>query len=283
MENEFFHSILRALWFNTPEAVLVIDVEGCITHCNNQITPILGWKPVELIEQRVEVLIPSDRQQMHVSHREKYQQNPFPRKMGEKGSALLQAKKKDGSVAPVDISLSRIHYQDQSSTLVIIRDAMDRFEYEERLRFLSSHDALTGLYDRGYLEEALDRMEREVEGVIGIIAADIDELKKVNDTFGHEAGDQHIRRAARILADAAPRDAVVARFGGDEFVLIIPGTDAEGLGEVVARIAQGCEAWRETPRLGISVGVGLSTQGEGLRATFRRADEKMYQMKKYRK
>lgn len=96
---------------------------------------------------------------------------------------------------------------------------------------LSNTDVLTGLYNRRYLNEALDR-EWKRSGrenrLISIILFDIDHFKQINDTFGHQAGDAYLKKTAATLSSVFKRDSdIVARYGGEEFIVLLPGTDAE--------------------------------------------------------
>jgi two-component system, cell cycle response regulator len=157
---------------------------------------------------------------------------------------------------------------------------------EDRIRYLSMHDSLTDLYNRGYFEEEMARIERGRCFPVSIMMADLDGLKKINDTQGHAIGDSLIRDAAHILRRAVRSSDVVARMGGDEFALILPETDPQSAAVVVERI-RGIETEFNggSPLYQVSFSIGVATSGQGtpLSRTLKGADERMYQDKFARK
>jgi diguanylate cyclase (GGDEF)-like protein len=157
---------------------------------------------------------------------------------------------------------------------------------EEKILYLSMHDSLTGLYNRGYFEEEMTRIERGRCFPVSILMADLDGLKKINDTLGHAIGDSLIRDAANILRQAVRPSDVVARLGGDEYAMILPGTDDLSVAGVVERIRgieskfnRGFRAYQ----VSFSIGVATSGQGAPLSGTLKIADERMYLEKFARK
>jgi diguanylate cyclase (GGDEF)-like protein len=187
---------------------------------------------------------------------------------------------------PVNIHLDfRImpgHEDDFSWALVAIQDISARKKAEDYLRYLGTHDVMTGLYNRAYFEETLLRLEKKRRDPISIIIADLNDLKATNDTLGHQAGDALIRRAAEVFKANSEGDHVAARIGGDEFIIILPGLDELAAAETIARldelIALNNKYYRE-PELSISMGTATSWPGISLEKVFGRADHAMYDSK----
>lgn len=126
--------------------------------------------------------------------------------------------------------------QSLDRVLVSLEDITARRQAENYLRYLGTHDVMTGLYNRAYFQEELKRLGGGRYYPISILIADLDGLKKTNDTFGHEAGDGLIRRASEVLRAGFRQEDVVARIGGDEFAVIMLQTDAEAAADAILRI-----------------------------------------------
>ena len=164
-------------------------------------------------------------------------------------------------------------------------DITERKQYEHQLQYLSVHDALTGLYNRMYFEAELKRLGRGRRFPVGIVVADLDDLKKVNDSLGHSSGDEMIRTVARLLAEAFRGDDSVCRIGGDEFAVLLPGADEAAVAAALARVRSLMDAAAVeggTPP-GISLGGASARSPEELEGALALADRFMYADKRSRK
>lgn len=163
-----------------------------------------------------------------------------------------------------------------------ILDITERKQTEEKLRYMSTHDPLTGLYNRAYFQEELERLEQGRQFPVSIVVSDIDKLKYVNDTLGHAAGDDLITRAALMLKGAFRAEDVVARIGGDEFAVLLPTADAVVVEEALARVMSKIEASNSSDvsfALSMSFGAATASKGDRLEETLKLADKRMYQHK----
>lgn len=174
----------------------------------------------------------------------------------------------------------------ENEVTIFIRDITRRKVYEEQLRHLSSHDALTGLYNRTFYEAELDRLASSRRYPVSIIIIDLDGLKTINDSYGHAAGDKMICKAADILKSAFRADDLVARTGGDEFTVLLPESGVEALKVSVKRI-ESClnEANKVEDGFFVkfSLGTAIAESNEKLHGAVKMADMKMYQNKAIRK
>ncbi|MBI5297918.1 MAG: PAS domain S-box protein [Chloroflexi bacterium] len=164
-----------------------------------------------------------------------------------------------------------------------IKDITERRRAEEELRYLGTHDALTGLYNRSFFEEEVTRLERGREFPVSIVMADVDHLKITNDRDGHAAGDEILRRAAYVLVAAFRAEDVIARIGGDEFAVLLPATDAAAAELSLQRVRQLVaenNAGRFGPALRLSLGASTAGHSVSLTSALQEADTRMYRDKR---
>ncbi|WP_218852460.1 diguanylate cyclase [Carboxydothermus ferrireducens] len=164
-----------------------------------------------------------------------------------------------------------------------VRDVTERKIMENELKYCSTRDVLTGLYNRAFFEEEVKRMEKGREYPISVLICDLDNLKAVNDMFGHDKGDLLLKRAAEVLRNGVRQSDVVARIGGDEFGILLPGTSREAAEEIAQRILEKVGEYNKLhPDLPLSLSIGVSTAlkpGASLWETLREADDAMYRNK----
>jgi diguanylate cyclase (GGDEF)-like protein/PAS domain S-box-containing protein len=168
----------------------------------------------------------------------------------------------------------------------IATDVTDLKLGEEKLRYLGLHDPLTGLYNRIYFEEEISRIEKTRFGTVGILSCDVDGLKLVNDTLGHDQGDRLLAAAARVIRGSFREGDLAARIGGDEFAIILPNTTESAVENACQRIQEAVDAYNAvTPELPLSISVGFAIRNgshKNLKDVFKEADNHMYRKKLYR-
>jgi diguanylate cyclase (GGDEF)-like protein/PAS domain S-box-containing protein len=164
-----------------------------------------------------------------------------------------------------------------------VATAIERKRIEEKIRYLSFHDALTDLYNRAYFEEELERYNFPRYYPLSIMMVDINGLKVINDTFGHHKGDKLLQHFASLLNSISRKGDVIARLGGDEFAILLPSTTSQETHRICERIRKICEEDSIKPiYLRPSIALGHATQkGEyqNTEALLKEADKRMYQDK----
>ena len=169
----------------------------------------------------------------------------------------------------------------EDQVVVVVRNITERKQAEERLKYLSFHDMLTGIYNRSYFEEELKRLDTKRQTPLSIIMGDVNGLKIVNDTFGHQAGDKLLIDAAAILKDICRKEDIVCRFGGDEFAILLPKTKKETALRICNRIRKAC-AKTEQDMVPIRFALGVATREDLAQAfdvVLREAENMMYRDK----
>lgn len=159
----------------------------------------------------------------------------------------------------------------------IANDVTSRKEVEVKLRHDCTHDVLTGLYNRAYFDEELERFAHGRMFPLSVVIADVNQLKNTNDTLGHRAGDDLIRSVAQIILHAFRSGDVVARIGGDEFAVLLPQTRETVAEEAVSKIRNSPELI--TGKVSIAFGIASAECKEQLVEAMKLGDERMYQDK----
>jgi diguanylate cyclase (GGDEF)-like protein len=174
------------------------------------------------------------------------------------------------------------HERDWSLVQVALTDITARKKAEAYLEFLGKHDVLTKLYNRSFYLDEINRLERAGLAPTTIIVADLNGLKAANDQLGHAVGDEMLRRAGEILGKVVEKPAHAARIGGDEFVILLPGTEERAgtaLAENILKMIDLNNQFYSGPPLSFAIGTATGRAGERLEDVVKRADELMYKAK----
>jgi diguanylate cyclase (GGDEF)-like protein/PAS domain S-box-containing protein len=205
------------------------------------------------------------------------------------GSPLeFRLKHKDGHMVWLEAKVSPVFGPDGRlrATQGILRDVTERKRMEQQLLHVSSHDPLTGLFNRAYFEVEMRRLASSERYPVTLVCSDIDGLKLVNDTLGHSKGDEMLRAYAGILRSVFGADTVVARIGGDEFAVLLPGAEASVADSYARSLEESLANHnRLQASLPLSASIGISTcrdAGTALEETLNRADKNMYRDKVHR-
>ena len=274
------------------DAVIGMDAAGTITGWNAQAESIFGWSRDEAIGRSLaQTIIPPGYQEAHQRSLTHFLAAGEARILGQR--IEVEALHRDGHTFPAELSVSPIGLSGdgEMSFSGFVRDITHRKKAEETIRHQAHHDALTGLPNRALFTDRLDQAlahARRAEQNVAVLFLDLDRFKIVNDTLGHASGDRLLIQVACRLRDCLRAEDTLARMGGDEFTVILPGVPASTGGEAAVQVAENLLAALAAPilldghelRVTVSIGISLFPHdGENAETLLKHADVAMYRAK----
>ncbi|NLY71251.1 MAG: diguanylate cyclase [Clostridiales bacterium] len=273
------------------DGVIVVDENGKIEILNEIAQKLTGWRATEAIGKHyLEVF--------RLSHHHVKTNIVDPiEKVFNTGRAQIVRdysvlKSKLGTKFYIEESASPIKDEvgNIKGVVLVFRDITEKKIQRDRIEFLSYHDSLTGVYNRRYYENAIARLEEAKVFPLTIIMTDINGFKLTNDLFGHSVGDKLLKSFANILKQECRHDDLIARVGGDEFVIILPNIGINRAEGIVGRIKKAVSVAKiEKAILSVSIGYASKIyKDEPMEEVYKSADENMYrdkliEKKKYEK
>ncbi|MFO7838440.1 MAG: diguanylate cyclase, partial [Desulfosalsimonadaceae bacterium] len=272
-------NFLDNIFENSPDAIVIVDEHGYFTRWNKKATRLFGYNSDD------EMML-TKAFQMYADTRAMEEMLDQLRSRGNVENYEIDFKRKDGTSVPCAVSINLLYDEKQRKigSLSIIRDLSEWILVKERLKYLSFHDSLSGVYNRAFFEEELERLGKNRHLPLGIIICDIDGLKLINDTIGHQQGDELIKEVAGILKRSFRSSDVIARIGGDEFAVLLPDGSEEVIKNCIKRIRgeienRNSQAGKQKT---LSVSIGYAIKNElplDPHALFKEADDNMYREK----
>jgi diguanylate cyclase (GGDEF)-like protein/PAS domain S-box-containing protein len=214
---------LEAILENAGEAIVTIDEKGLIETFNDAAEQLFEYQAQEVIGRNISMLMPMPYSKEHDGYLEKYIKGGKSNIIGKKREE--KAMRKDGSIFPISLKVSEMKIENKRYFTGIIEDISEQKAIMDHLKHMAQHDGLTGLYNRDYFQEVLMRTVEQAARTEDIRYAmlyiDLDNFKFINDTMGHDAGDQLLVEVAGLLRKRTRRSDILARFGGDEFTVLL--------------------------------------------------------------
>ena len=274
----------RMLFRTIDEGVVLIAPDGQIVQANAAAEHILGLKNSEIKGRKydspeAEILRPDGTPMPP-------EEMAGPRVMREKRSVknvVMGFKRPDGVVSWVNVSAAPLLDEAGEINGVVgtFQDITERKNTESEIRYLSYHDQLTGLYNRRFAEEEIKRLDTKRQLPISVIIGNINSLKLTNDTFGHSKGDKILKGTAGLLKRICRSDDILSRWGGDEFVILLPKTSITDSEEIVQRIKKECKKLI-IQKIPLSLSIGIATKievGQDMDEIIIEAESNMYKNK----
>jgi len=270
----------RTIIENTGTAMLILEDDMTISMTNSGFEEMVGYRADEIEEKKkwTEFVAKNDLKRMVEYHHAR-------RKDPDSAPSNYEFKLIGRQERTLDVFLTLSMIPETRQSVVSLVDITERKGMEESLRYMGTHDSLTDLYNRAFFEEEMTRLERGRAFPVSIVMVDVDGLKTVNDTEGHKAGDDLLKRTARVLRESFRTEDTVARIGGDEFAVLLPGTDASVTGKTIKRVRRFLAIHnKDYPVFPLSLSIGAATGEKGaLLANVRSAADKLMYKEKMTK
>ncbi|MDD3688911.1 MAG: diguanylate cyclase, partial [Synergistaceae bacterium] len=278
LEKELFKTTLLSV----GDGVISTDREGNVLLMNRLAEKLTGWSSEEAAGKPFDIIFP-----VRIEDSEVKRKNPVLKVLltGERSEmkkpGILTSKY--GREIPIEDSAAPVKdvHGETTGVVVVFRDCTEKMERQREIEFLSYHDQLTGVFNRRFFDEELKRLDVPRNLPLSLVMIDVNGLKLFNDAFGHKAGDMLLKRVAVVLQREMRGDDIIARIGGDEFVILLPRTDSESVWPMMERILDAMESeYVEDLPVSVSWGCGTKTcEDESAEKIFEIAEDNMYRNK----
>jgi diguanylate cyclase (GGDEF)-like protein/PAS domain S-box-containing protein len=214
-ESERLH---KAVFESAADAFAILNSAGEVMSVNDTFTRLFGFSAEELKGRSLHpAIVPDEELEPAMRNREVAMGGEIAKSAGRR-------RRRDGTVLDVEIACSRVILGGEPCLLTRYTDITERRVSEEKIQRLAYHDSLTGLPNRaqlaGLMRQALHQAQRH-QRQLGVLFIDLDRFKAINDSLGHNAGDELLQQAAGRLAELVRKSDVLARLGGDEFIILL--------------------------------------------------------------
>jgi diguanylate cyclase (GGDEF)-like protein/PAS domain S-box-containing protein len=271
---ERLHHVLQ----HAPAIVLLLDRDGFVTGTNGAFTRLLGHDPSRVVGRRLASFAAGDTGALVL-------ETAIEQVRGAGSTAIeVGMSTTRGPVVPIRFELVDLVDDPVVAGIAVTgHDVTELQEARSRLEHMASHDSLTDLPNRSLLARRLGEL-LAAHRPLALLYVDLDRFKPINDTYGHAAGDEVLRRVAQRLRDAVSPSDVIARVGGDEFVVLAVGiTSPDAAVELAERLRSTVEQPYQLPvatvGVGASIGVALAGAGSSAESLIHEADDAMYEAK----
>ena len=269
----------QALFENSHDAVAESDEKGYIKKVNKRFVNLFEYEEEEIIGKHIDdIVIDEDRKEEGLEITKKTLENNIIVVEG------IRKTKSNRQIYTIVKGVPIIIDGKVIGGFAIYTDITKDKENEMKLKIMAQRDSLTGLFNLNQYGDYINSSNLEDKLPLGIIVSDINGLKFINDSFGHDVGDKLLKIYAKILLNSVRKDDLVFRIGGDEFLILINNTKEDFIKELVQRIQRNIEKFNEESEekmiiVDASLGYSLLYEKEKLKHEFKKADDMMYRNK----
>ncbi len=259
---------------NANLMTFLFDETSRIIDINKYALDLLKYEKDELIGEEFEHIVKEDGEELYLDClRDMKYKSPL--------TFRLTLKTKQGKELPVEINCRHLSYNDKEYGFLFAKDITEILKREKDINYLLYRDSLTGLYNRRFFEEELKRLDTGRQLPIAIVMIDVNGLKVINDTYGHKAGDKHLQKVGDILKNSIRQEDILARWAGDEFVILMPDTDYEAARQLYKRIKSNCLiSYQNGDPVSVAIGISVKSNSEmDINKVLEEADQDMYKDK----
>lgn len=267
---------LEALFKDSNDAIIVADRDHCVVDINYSFERLFEYSLEEIKGMPIDRVMDQGK--------EKSSDSQLTEQLLAGQTVETEGARYNKEGQPIDVLIKGIPIVVDGELVggyAIYSDITESKKAQERIRYIGFHDRLTDLYNRSYFEHEMQRLDAHERLPISFIMVDLNGLKIINDTYGHSAGDALLTRAAQLLKDSVKEDAMVVRWGGDEFLIFLPHTTGEEAESQCQRILD--ESRSATLRdIPLQMALGYATKekrDESIYDVIRNAEDLMYRQK----
>ena len=269
---------------NICDVIVIVDKKSIVTYSSSNVYDLFGWKPGDLIGNTILEKIHDEDKDFIIRTC-----SIFSTPLGFKKTIEIRYNCKDEDFKYVEATAVNLMEDPTIEGLLInFHDITETKNREEKILYLNNYDTLTGIYNRSFFERQMKIIDIEKNLPISVISADIDGLKKINDSLGHFEGDKLIKIVANIIKESCKKEDTVARVGGDEFYILLANTDSKSAENIIRKVNLKCNEYNNNSceAYYISVSLGSSTKHNietPIESSLKTADDNMYKNKYYKK
>lgn len=266
-------SLWHALFAQSRDGVVILDQNGKVYEANQRFAETLGYTMDEVHQLHVwDWAYEYGREQLLGMIRSID---------GDGHHFETQQMRKDGALVDIELSNSCTLFQGQKLIFCICRDISERKAAERRIRFLATTDTLTGAANRSEFSRLLGEAivgAQDSGKPLGLVMFDLDHFKRINDAHGHDVGDAVLKGVIGVVREHIRAEDAVGRWGGEEFLLLLPGSNLDAARRTAERLRAGIEAHCFDPAQGVTASFGVVTLagGERMEVLVKRADMALY-------